>query len=114
MAVAERLICPSAALVEGGEGVRFALERHGVSEAAFVIRFADKVYAYLNRCGHMPAELDWQQGRFFDDSGLYLICATHGAVYSPESGHCLGGRCNGNGLVPLAMVEHDGNVYLKE
>lgn len=114
MAVAERIICSSAELLEGGDGVRFSLQRHGVSEEAFVIRHDGKAHAYLNRCGHVPVELDWQPGRFFDDSGLYLICATHGAIYSPKSGSCLGGRCNGNGLIPLTVVEYDGNVYLKE
>ncbi len=114
MAAAERLICASAELLEGGDGVRFSLQRDGVSAEAFVIRHDGKAHAYLNRCGHVPVELDWQPGRFFDDSGLYLICATHGAIYSPKSGSCLGGRCNGNGLIPLTVVEHDGNVYLKE
>lgn len=114
MAAAQRLICSAGALVEGGDGVRFTVDRHAVSEAAFAVRYGGKVHAYLNRCGHVPVELDWQPGRFFDDSGLYLICATHGAVYSPESGRCLGGRCNGTGLVPLAIIEQDGNVYLEE
>ncbi|MBI5920143.1 MAG: Rieske 2Fe-2S domain-containing protein [Betaproteobacteria bacterium] len=114
MADTERIICASAALLEGGDGVRFSVQRHGVSEEAFVIRYEGRVHAYLNRCGHVPTELDWQSGRFFDDSGLYLICATHGALYSPASGHCLGGRCNGNGLIPLVVTENDGNVYLKD
>ncbi|MCX7180198.1 MAG: Rieske 2Fe-2S domain-containing protein [Proteobacteria bacterium] len=114
MAAAERLICRAESLADGGDGERFTVAHHGVSESAFAVRFGGKVYAYLNRCGHMPVELDWQPGRFFDDSGLYLICATHGAIYSPESGRCLGGRCNGTGLAPLAIVERDGNVYLEE
>jgi len=114
MADPERVICSSTALLDGGDGVRFSLERHGVSEEAFAVRYNGRVFAYLNRCGHVPVELDWQPGRFFDNSGLYLICATHGALYSPESGSCLGGRCNGNGLTPLAVEENDGNVYLKD
>jgi hypothetical protein len=36
-------------------------------------RFCDslqgRVYAYLNRCAHVPMEMDYQAGRFFDDSG---------------------------------------------
>ncbi len=114
MADAERLICAGAALVDGGDGVRFKVMRHGVEEPAFVVRYRGVAHAFINRCGHVPIELDWQEGKFFDLSGLYLICATHGAMYSPESGHCLGGRCNGNGLTPLAVSEHDGNIYLKE
>jgi nitrite reductase/ring-hydroxylating ferredoxin subunit len=43
-----------------------------------------------------------------------LICATHGALYAPESGRCLGGRCNGNGLVALSVVEDEGQIFLIE
>lgn len=107
-------ICSSAALIDGGDGVRFSVERHGAVEAAFVIRHDRVVHAYLNRCGHIPVELDWQPGKFFDDSGLYLICSTHGALYAPQSGRCQGGRCNGKGLVPIGIIERDGNIYLEE
>ena len=109
-----RLICASGDLVEGGNGLRFTVERYGRSEPAFAVRFRGEVRAYLNRCGHVPVELDWQQGEFFDHSGLYLICATHGALYAPESGRCLGGRCNGKGLVALRAVEDGGQIYLIE
>ena len=108
----ERLICASADLADAGDGVRFTVPRNGTGESAFVIRHRGKVYAYLNRCGHVPVELDWQEGRFFDASGLYLICATHGALYAPENGACLGGRCNGRGLVPLPVTDRDGHIYL--
>ncbi len=112
MAEDARLICASAALVDGGPGVRFTVCRYGADEPAFAVRYRGCVHAYLNRCGHVPVELDWQHGEFFDDSKLYLICATHGALYAPESGHCLGGRCNGRGLTKLPVEERDGNIYL--
>lgn len=114
MATHERLICASADLADGGVGVRFTVQRHGQTEPAFVIRFRGKAYAYLNRCGHVPIEIDWDHGKFFDCSGLYLVCATHGALYLPETGRCAMGRCNGRGLVPLAAVEHDGKIFLVE
>ncbi len=110
----ERLICASDALSDGGDGVRFTVLRQGIEETAFVVRHRGVAHAFINRCGHVPIELDWQEGKFFDITGTYLICATHGAMYSPESGRCLGGRCNGKGLTPLTVVEHDGNIYLKE
>ena len=110
----QRRICASTEVIEGGPGLRFTLERRGVSEPAFLVRFRGQVHAYQNRCGHVPVELDWQQGEFFDSSGLYLICATHGALYAPESGRCLGGRCNGKGLVKVFVTEHDGWVVLNE
>ena len=52
------------------------------------------------------------EGEFFDLSGLYLICSTHGATYLPESGRCVAGPCSGRGLVRLRVEETDGHVYL--
>lgn len=109
-----RLICASDELAEGGRGVRFMVDRHGASEPAFAVRFRGQVHAYLNRCAHVPVEMDWQQGEFFDHSGLYLTCATHGALYAPESGRCLGGRCNGKGLAAVRVTEEGGSVFLIE
>ena len=114
MAERERLICQAADLVDRGRGLRFDIVRHGVREPAFAVRYGSKVYGYVNQCAHVPVELDWQPGEFFDDSGLYLICATHGAIYAPESGRCLGGRCNGKGLQPIVVVERDDQVFIIE
>lgn len=114
MARTERLICGSAALVDGGKGLRFALERHGTAASAFVIRHRGSVFAYLNNCAHIPIELDWVEGEFFDKSGLYLICSTHGATYEPATGYCVMGPCKGQRLVALQVAEHDGEVYLTE
>ena len=111
MAGEERLICRSEEIEDGGAGLRFVVSRHGRDEPAFAIRYKSVVHAYFNRCGHVPVELDWQHGEFFDDSKLYLICATHGALYAPDSGRCLGGRCNGKGLEKLTVAEVDGAVY---
>ena len=105
------MICTSAELQDGGDGVRFAVTRPAGECAAFVVRFNGKVYAYLNRCAHVPIELDWLPGRFFDDSRRYLICATHGAMYAPDSGRCMGGRCEGRGLTPLPVVERPEGVF---
>ena len=114
MARRERLICEASALAEQGRGVRFELVRQGRPQPAFVVRFEGRPRAFLNQCGHVPVELDWQEGEFFDDSRLYLICATHGALYHPASGQCVGGRCAGRGLIPVPVVERDGHVYVTE
>jgi nitrite reductase/ring-hydroxylating ferredoxin subunit len=114
MAERERLICAASEVAELGRGVRFELERHGQPQPAFVIRYDSQPRAFLNQCGHVPVELDWQEGEFFDDSRHYLICATHGALYHPATGACVGGRCAGRGLIPLPVVERDGHVYLME
>ena len=112
MAARERLICSSDELVDSGHGVRFEVGRGGAAVPAFIVRYDGQVRAYLNRCAHMPMELDWKPGRFFDDEGLHLVCSTHGAVYSPDTGECRGGPCAG-ALAQLEVEERDGYVYLK-
>lgn len=112
MADEPSLIGDVSTLVDGGTGLRFKVSRDGREVPAFAVRYDSKVYAYLNECGHVPAELDWQPGEFFDHSKLYLICAIHGALYAPDTGRCLGGRCQGRGLKPLDVREIDGQLYL--
>ncbi|MDY0012414.1 MAG: Rieske 2Fe-2S domain-containing protein [Rhodocyclaceae bacterium] len=109
-----RLICRSEALVDGGEGVCFEVERYGVKEPAFVVRHAGQARAFLNRCAHVPVKMDWQPGRFFDLEGRYITCGVHGALYEPHSGHCVMGPCKGGKLRSLAVEEQDGGVYLVE
>ncbi len=114
MAQTQRVICASAALTDGGPGVRFKTQFAGKEAAAFVIRYDGRVYGYLNSCAHIPVELDWMEGEFFDKAGLYLVCATHGATYEPATGHCIMGPCKGSNLVAAKVEERDGSVYLVE
>jgi nitrite reductase/ring-hydroxylating ferredoxin subunit len=101
-------------LVEGGEGIRFEIDRAGLDPlAAFCVRFEGLVRAYLNRCAHVPVELDWQPGKFFDDTGLYLICATHGAMYEADSGACIAGPCRGQALRALVAKEEGDKIWVK-
>jgi nitrite reductase/ring-hydroxylating ferredoxin subunit len=114
MADAKRVICNSADLAEKGKGVRFSVERDGKAVPAFAVRHHGKACAYLNRCAHLGVELDWEPGEFFDSFGVYLICATHGAAYRPDDGHCIGGPCKGKKLEALDIAESDGVIYLTE
>jgi nitrite reductase/ring-hydroxylating ferredoxin subunit len=112
MASDSGLICASSTLDEGGAGVRFDLDVAGRIVPAFAIRYDGVVRAYFNICPHMGTELDWQPGEFFDTSALYLICATHGAVFLPDSGHCVGGPCKGSALSRVPVEERGGQIYL--
>jgi nitrite reductase/ring-hydroxylating ferredoxin subunit len=103
-------LCRSADLTEGGRAVSFDLVYGGQTCRAFAIRFDGQVHAYLNRCTHVAMEMDWQPDRFFDDSGQWLLCASHGAAYRPDTGQCAGGPCKG-GLIRVALSEADGVVF---
>jgi nitrite reductase/ring-hydroxylating ferredoxin subunit len=106
------IVCASDQLQEGGCGMRFLVEHNGHIGPAFAVRHAGRVFAYLNRCAHRLVELDWQEGEFFDAEQRYLVCATHGALYDPVSGGCVGGPCVGATLTAIPVHEVDGAVWL--
>lgn len=105
------LVCAADEVLEGGKGVRFPVTADGADATGFVVRYEGKVYAYLNRCAHVPIELDWAEGEFFESSGLYLMCATHGAIYAPDSGACAGGPCRGGRLRPITVTEREQKIF---
>jgi nitrite reductase/ring-hydroxylating ferredoxin subunit len=104
------LLCPSQDVSNGAAAMPFDVTYAGQVCRAFAIRFEGTVHAYLNRCTHVAMEMDWQPKQFFDDSGQWLLCSTHGAAYQPSTGDCGGGPCTG-GLVKINLTEEDGVVY---
>lgn len=103
-------LCASGDLVNAGPAVPFDVVFGGQTCRAFAIRFQGLPHAYLNRCTHVAMEMDWQPNRFFDHSGRWLVCATHGATYAPDTGACAGGPCRGT-LVKVDVVEQGGVVH---
>jgi nitrite reductase/ring-hydroxylating ferredoxin subunit len=103
-------LCNSRDLLEGGLAVPFDVVYAGQTCRAFAVRFEGLPQAYLNRCTHVAMELDWQPNRVFDDSGQWLICASHGAAYRPDTGQCAGGPCRGP-LVKITLSEQEGVVF---
>lgn len=110
----DQLIGNGASLQESGKGLRFDVRNDsGQVLPAFVVRYDNQLFAYLNQCGHIAVQLDYMPGEFFSDDGQTIVCATHGAEYAPDTGACLGGPCFGVGLEPLAITEKDGELYLQ-
>lgn len=107
-----RRVCPRAALAEGGRAVGFSIKRGGNSLPAFAIAYDETVHAYVNICPHRGTSLDWQPGEVFDESGLYLICATHGALFEPATGQCIAGPCQGAQLPKIAVKQEGVHVVL--
>jgi nitrite reductase/ring-hydroxylating ferredoxin subunit len=103
-------LCNSVDLKDSSEAVPFDVVYRGRNCRAFAIRFEGASHAYVNECAHVAMEMDFQPNQFFDSSGQWLICATHGALYSPSSGACAGGPCRG-GLEKIALTEQDGVVH---
>ena len=104
-------LCPSAELVEKGIAHVFEVLHFREPARAFVLRFDGRLVAYLNRCLHVPTEMDWQYGQFLDGDKEFILCSTHGAAYEPLTGRCAGGPCGRGKLTAMDVEERDGQVY---
>lgn len=96
---------------EGSARLPFAGDSHG--HGLCVIRKAQTVVAYLNRCPHTSAPLDWVVGQFLDDMG-HIQCSLHGARFRISDGYCISGPCAGQSLtaVPLTVTA-DGELKIE-
>ena len=81
-------------------------------EQGFLVWFHGEFKAYLNQCRHMDVCLDWQPNEFFDEDKKFIVCATHGAVYSPSTGECISGPCKGKSLIQLKVLERKNEVVV--
>lgn len=104
-------LCAGSDLAERGQAHTFDVLHFREPARAFALRFDGQVVAYLNRCAHVPTEMDWRDGEFLDSDRKFIICAIHGAAYHPLDGRCVTGMCGRRGLTALVVEERDGQVY---
>jgi len=103
-------LCNSDELLECALAVDFDVVYGGQTCRAFAIRFQNEVHAYVNRCAHIVMEMDARENHFFDPKRQWLMCSSHGALYEPATGRCVGGPCRG-GLIKILLSETDGVVF---
>ncbi|WP_157263727.1 Rieske (2Fe-2S) protein [Azohydromonas aeria] len=108
---APRRLCAGADLAEKGKAVVFDVLLWGQRATAFALRFDGAVVAYVNRCVHVPVEMDWQRGEFLDADREWILCSIHGAAYEPATGRCAGGPCGRGRLRPVRVEERSEQVY---
>lgn len=92
--------------LQPGETKKFWLSYEGHEIECFLVNHDGGLYAWVNRCRHVPMTMDWVENQFFTDDGKYIQCATHGACYTPDTGECVGGPPLGKFLirVPLELI----------
>lgn len=103
-------ICAAGSLAERGRAVVFDVLLWGQPARAFVLRHDGVLRGYINRCAHVPVEMDWQPGHFLDMDKQFILCSIHGASYEPAGGRCVGGPCGRGKLIALQVAEEDGQA----
>ena len=95
-----------------GATKRFTFDANGRKTEAFLANFRGEVVAFVNRCVHLPITLDLEDNDFFTGDGSLFVCKTHGSVYDPKAGKCVGGPGQGKSLERLPLVVDAGVIYL--
>lgn len=78
------------------------------------LRQGEVVQVYVNACPHIGTPLDWVPGRFLSADGRHIVCATHGAEFTIETGECIRGPCRGDFLERVPIQIKDGVLYVPQ
>ena len=96
--------------IQPGHTKKFLLPIDGHDEECFVLNHGGTLYAYVNRCLHVPMTMDWIDNQFMTEDQQYIQCATHGACYVPETGECVSGPPCGKFLICVPLTIRGENV----
>ncbi len=71
----------------------------------FVVRHGGAVIGFVDRCPHAGMPLAMAPDRYLTREGDQILCASHGALFRPTDGLCIGGPCAGRTLTawPVAI-----------
>lgn len=83
-------------------------------ESVVIVLFENQVYAFYNSCPHTGVPLNMFGDVFFDRSGNYLLCTSHGAHFHPDDGYCTRGPCRGKSLRRFPIKVADNNIVVAE
>jgi nitrite reductase/ring-hydroxylating ferredoxin subunit len=90
--------------LQPGETKKFFLLCGGREEECLVVNHRGTLYAYVNRCCHVPMTMDWIENQFMTEDKEFIQCATHGACYQPDTGECVAGPPLGKFLIPIPLT----------
>jgi len=107
----ERVVCRLSDLAGGARG--FTIGGGNWPLRLLVVRVADAVHGYLNRCPHAGHPLDLLPQHFLTADGTLILCSSHGALFEKSTGYCVAGPCAGRSLTPVPLEVKCGFVLLE-
>ena len=108
----ERVVCRLSELEGGARG--FSIGGGDWPVRILVVRVADTVRGYLNRCPHAGHPLDLRPQHFLTADGTLILCSSHGALFEKSTGFCVAGPCAGRSLIPVPLEVKCGVVLLAD
>jgi nitrite reductase/ring-hydroxylating ferredoxin subunit len=78
-----------------------------------LLRSGTGVHAYVNRCAHFGVPLAQKQEQLMFLAHTSITCNVHYARYDWQTGRCLGGDCEGEGLLPIPVaIDAQGHIRI--
>lgn len=110
--MSRHVLCRLEAIADpGARG--FIVGAEGARRDLFVVRRDGRVFAYVNACPHIGTPLEFLPDRFLTRDGREILCSTHGARFTIETGRCVAGPCKGQSLDPLPARIEAGEVVVE-
>jgi nitrite reductase/ring-hydroxylating ferredoxin subunit len=101
----------SAEALGPGQTAAFRLAVGGRTVPGFIVNHEGTYHAYVNCCPHAGTTLDLWPNEFWTEDRANLICATHGAIFAPDTGVCVEGPCPG-ALLERLRVTREGDAVI--
>ncbi len=88
----------------------FVLQMKAGRFHGFVVRRGDAAYGYVDRCPHAGLPLAQVLDDYLTPDGALIACSWHSALFTPETGACVGGPCMGQSLTPWPVRVTNGMI----
>ncbi|MFZ8952919.1 MAG: Rieske (2Fe-2S) protein, partial [Gammaproteobacteria bacterium] len=69
-------------------------------------------FCYLNKCPHAGHPLNLERDKFLGPEETDIICRSHGARFSIDTGECFFGPCVDKSLISLEIKVESGCIFL--
>jgi nitrite reductase/ring-hydroxylating ferredoxin subunit len=102
------ILCSVDDLVDGADAKGFTTDH----DTLLALKRDGQIFVYRNSCPHLGVELNWLEDQFLDSDGMFIQCATHGALFTVETGACVAGPCLGKSLESIPFSIIDGRVEI--
>ena len=88
----------------------FAFRADDMLFLGFVVRRLGVIAGYIDRCPHAGLPLAMFEDHYLTREGDLILCSSHGALFRPSDGFCIGGPCAGRVLTSWPIRIEAGEV----